>query len=81
MGKKWPAPMNLPFFAVAAYVPGEVQNQAEKKSKNAFRPVPIQKSTFAEVCSWDGPQLPLRKIGRKAGFVPGTKCVCPRDKP
>ena len=38
--------MNLPFFAVKVYVPGGVQNQAEKKSKNAFRPVPVQKFTF-----------------------------------
>ena len=38
--------MNLPFFAVKAYVPGGVQNQAEKNSKNAFRPVPVQKFTF-----------------------------------
>ena len=37
--------MNLPFFAVKAYVPGGVQNQAEKKSKNAFRPVPVQTFT------------------------------------
>ena len=29
--KKRPVPMNLPFFAVEAYVPGEVQDQAEKK--------------------------------------------------
>ena len=28
-GKKWPVQMNLPFFAVKAYVPGGVQNQAE----------------------------------------------------
>ena len=40
--------MNLPFFAVKAYVPGGVQNQAEKKKKNAFRPVPVQKFTFPE---------------------------------
>ena len=40
--------MNLPFFAVKAYVPGGVQNQAEKNSKNAFRPVPVQKFTFPE---------------------------------
>ena len=45
-GKKWPVQMNLPFFAVKAYVPGGVQNQAEKNSKNAFRPVPVQKFTF-----------------------------------
>ena len=39
--------MNLPFFAVKAYVPGGgVQNQAEKNSKNAFRPVPVQKFTL-----------------------------------
>ena len=40
--------MNLPFFAVKAYVPGGVQNQAEQNSKNAFRPVPVQKFTFPE---------------------------------
>ena len=40
--------MNLPFFAVKAYVPGGVQNQAEKNSKNAFRPVPVQKFTFPD---------------------------------
>ena len=38
--------MNLLFFAVKAYVPGGVQNQAEKNSKNTFRPVPVQKFTF-----------------------------------
>ena len=45
-GKKWPVPMNLPFFTVEAYVPGGggVQNQAEKSSKNAFRPVAPPKS-------------------------------------
>ena len=50
-GKKWPVQMNLPFFAVKAYVPGGVQNQAEKNSKNAFRPVPVQKFTFPEILS------------------------------
>ena len=43
--------MNLPFFAVEAYVPGGVQNQAEKNSKNAFRPVPVQKVTFPGLCT------------------------------
>ena len=47
-GKKWPVQMNLPFFAVEAYVPGGVQNQAEKMRKNAFRPVPVHKFTFPE---------------------------------
>ena len=47
-GKKWPVQMNLPFFAVKAYVPGGVQNQAKKNSKNAFRPVPVQKLTFPD---------------------------------
>ena len=48
-GKKWPVQMNLPFFAVEAYVPGGVQNQAEKKiRKNAFWPVPVQKFTFPD---------------------------------
>ena len=38
MGKKWPVQMNLPFFAVEAYVPGGggVQNQAEKNSKKCL---------------------------------------------
>ena len=44
--------MNLPFFAVKAYVPGGVQNQAEKNSKNAFRPVPVQKFTFPALEVW-----------------------------
>ena len=35
-GKKWPVQMNLPFFAVEAYVPGGVQNQAEKNSKKCL---------------------------------------------
>ena len=36
-------------FAAKAYVPGGgVQNQAEKNSKNAFRPVPVQKFTFPD---------------------------------
>ena len=33
-GEKWPVPMNLPFFAAEAYVPGGgVQNQAETKNR------------------------------------------------
>ena len=35
-GKKGPVQMNLPFFAVEAYVPGGVQNQAEKNSKKCL---------------------------------------------
>ena len=35
-GKKWPVQMNLPFFAVEAYVPGGVQNQAEKNVKKCL---------------------------------------------
>ena len=45
-GKKWPVQMNLLFFPVEAYVPGGVQNQAEKIRKSAFWPVPVQKFTF-----------------------------------
>ena len=41
--------MNFPFFAVEAYVPGGVRNQAEKIRKNAFWPVPVQKFTFPGV--------------------------------
>ena len=33
MGQKRPVRMNLPFFAVEAYLQGEVQNQAEKFRK------------------------------------------------
>ena len=51
-GKKWPVPMNLSFFAVEAYVPGGVQNQAEKNSKDAFRLVPVPKSTFSVLLLW-----------------------------
>ena len=47
MGKKMAGTNEFAFFAVKAYVPGGgVQNQAEKNSKNAFRPVPVQKFTF-----------------------------------
>ena len=35
-GKKWPVQMNLPFFVVITYVPGGVQNQAEKNSKKCL---------------------------------------------
>ena len=45
MGEKWPVPMNLPFFAVEAYVGGG-PDQAEQFSNNAFRPVPVPKSIF-----------------------------------
>ena len=38
--------MNLPFFNVEAYVPKGGLNQADKKSKNAFQPVPVPRSTF-----------------------------------
>ena len=35
MGKKW-VQMNLPFFALEAYVPGGVQNQTQKNSKECL---------------------------------------------
>ena len=45
-GKKWPVPLNLPFFAVEAYGPrGGGRIRPKKKSRNAFRPVPVPKST------------------------------------
>ena len=34
------------------YRGGGVQNQAEKNSKNAFRPVPVQKFTFPALKPW-----------------------------
>ena len=47
MGKKMAGTNEFAFFrCVKAYVPGGVQNQAEKNSKNAFRPVPVQRFTF-----------------------------------
>ena len=53
MGKKWPVQMNLPFFAVEAYVPGGVQNQAEKTSKEcllAGTGTKIYFSRFPNIC-------------------------------
>ena len=39
--------MNLPLVAVEVYVPGGgVQNQAEKMTKSAFRPVPVPNLLF-----------------------------------
>ena len=39
--------MNLPFFAVEAYVPGGGGPESGRKNaKKAFRPVPVQKFTF-----------------------------------
>ena len=74
-GKKWPVQMNLPFFAVKAYVPGGVQNQAEKKfekclpagtgTKNYFS------STIVVICNevrlGKGPKLAskVRKCRRR----------------
>ena len=58
-GKKWPVQMNLPFFAVEAYVPGGGPESGRKKiRKNALRPVPVQKFTFQVIISksiQDGP--------------------------
>ena len=67
-GKKWPVQMNLPFFAVKACVPGGVQNQAEKNSKSAFRPVPVQKFTFR----WEGGDGPCgnRHLQKLEGWRP-----------
>ena len=60
--------MNLPFFAVEAYVPGGVQNQAGKNSKNAFQPVPVPKSTFPLWPSWPHrtPQTPKQLKSQKS---------------
>ena len=49
MGKKWPVQMNLPFFAVEAYVPGGVQNQAEKNAKKSLPAGTGTKITFPEI--------------------------------
>ena len=61
--------MNLPFFAVKAYVPGGVQNQAEKNSKNAFRPVPVQKLTFPDVGPGTTQNLVVKFDGEICGGV------------
>ena len=49
---------------------GGSQNQAEKISKNAFRPVPVQKSTFpAEEITirlhWQAPDAPSKRTTKK----------------
>ena len=64
--------MNLPFFAVKAYVPGGVQNQAEKNSENAFRPVPVQKFTFPEY---------YRRDTHTARYLPGRDYIRPPPLP
>ena len=45
-GEKMAGTNEYAFFAVDAYVPGRAQNQAEQTQTNAFRPVPVPKSTF-----------------------------------
>ena len=51
MGKKMAGTNEFAFFRCKSICTGGggVQNQAEKKSKNAFRPVPVQKFTFPEL--------------------------------
>ena len=48
MGKKMAGTNECAFFRCKSICTGGggVQNQAEKNSKNAFRPVPVQKFTF-----------------------------------
>ena len=49
MGKKMAGTNEFAFFRCKSICTGGgVQNQAEKNSKNAFRPVPVQKFTFPE---------------------------------
>ena len=49
MGEKMAGTNEFAFFRCKSICTGGgVQNQAEKNSKNAFRPVPVQKLTFPE---------------------------------
>ena len=48
MGKKMAGTNEFAFFRCKSICTGGVQNQAEKNSKNAFRPVPVQKFTFPD---------------------------------
>ena len=55
-GKKWPVQMNLPFFAVEAYVPGGgVQNQAEKNAKKCLPAGTGTKIYFSRINSTNMP--------------------------
>ena len=65
MGKKWPVQMNLPYFAVKAYAPGGgPESGRKKKSKNAFRPVQVQKLTF-----------PVKYFNKKCLYVRNEKSL------
>ena len=48
-GEKMAGTNEFAFFRCKSICTGGVQNQAEKNSKNAFRPVPVQKFTFPEI--------------------------------
>ena len=49
--KKWPLPMNLPFFRCSSIGTGGGPESGQKNSKNAFRPAPVPKSTFPGFCT------------------------------
>ena len=56
------------------------QKTTLKKSYRSYFSRPLK----TLVCPWDKPGfagLPLCKIRRKPGFVPGFHRICPRDKP
>ena len=61
MGEKWPARMNLPFFAVEAYVPGGGSRiRPREKSKNAFQPVPARNSPSPQNAENGDPKIQNR---------------------
>ena len=65
MGKKMAGTNEFAFFRCKSICTGGVQNQAEKNSKNAFRPVPVQKFTFPV----PGPNISAIRIAVRMGAV------------
>ena len=59
-GKKWPVQTNLPFFAVKEYVPGGVQNQAEKKFENCLPAGTGTKIYFSRIEAGHLPEQQIR---------------------
>ena len=52
MGKKWPVPMNLPFFAVETYVPGGGSRIRPEKLKECLPAGTGTKIDFSNLNLW-----------------------------
>ena len=88
MGKKMAGTNEFAFFRCKSMRTGGggVQNQAEKNSKNAFRPVPVQKFTFPAENYWGincvilaGPMVSFLQRLLK-GRQPTPKSHAPKEK-